>query len=266
MRIALIFAIFAPIQLCSFGRNEPNVIRFDTWGGRDTQVPRGRSIDVLSPANNTLVEPGETITLLGFAEFTGAFPEEIIARWLRPDQADPVCSGALSFEESSTCSFTVPMDWQPGAHRMQFYAEAPWGDAQSAFVSLIIEEDQPDPTGPAVLTIGSPPLSSRWSENSPVPFVATLRAGDSPVEDARVVWEVDGLQVSALTARTDSGGTIVRAASFAVGPHEALATVYVNDEPVRASTRFVVTADEDPDTDSDADSDSDSDSSAPTEL
>ncbi|MFT6162745.1 MAG: hypothetical protein ACJA00_005348, partial [Myxococcota bacterium] len=31
MRIALIFAIFAPIRLCSFDGNEPGIGWVDTW-------------------------------------------------------------------------------------------------------------------------------------------------------------------------------------------------------------------------------------------
>lgn len=253
MRIALIFAIFAPIQLCSFGRNEP-FIRFDTWSGPDSGVRQDASVGVDSPLNNTIVEPGEQLDLVGSADFVGAFPEEVRVLWIRPDQSSAMCSGNLDFNGTHRCIFTVPEAWTPGSYRIQFRAEAPWGQVQDAFVSLVIEEEEPEPVAPPVLTIGSPAPSSSWSEANPVPFVATLAAGSEPVTNARVVWEVDGLQVSALTARTDDAGTVVRAALFDVGPHEALATVFVDDVLITASTRFVVTADDDPDADSDSDS------------
>ena len=221
MRIALIFAIFAPIQLCSFGRNDIGIVRIDTWGGPDSQPQQDGSVGVDQPANNTIVEPGQEVALVGSADFLGAFPEDIEAMWIRPDQSDAICAGELNTSGTFACAFTVPQTWEPGTHRLQFHVEAPWGEVQDAFVTLVIEADEPDPIGPPVLTIGSPTLSSRWSETSPVPFVATLRAGETPIADARVVWEIDGLQVSGLTARTNSDGTIVRAETFAVGPHEA---------------------------------------------
>ncbi len=262
MRIALIFAIFAPIQLCSFGRNDIGVVRIDTWRGPDTQRGQDASISVDQPVNNTIVQPGQELALVGSADFIGAFPEEIEVLWSRTDQAAPICTGNLDASGTHRCLLTVPQTWRPGVHRLQFHVQAPWGQTQDAFVALFIEQPDPDPTGPADLFIGSPALSSSWNETSPVPFVATLRAGETPLIDARIVWEVDGLQVSGLTARTDSDGTIVRAERFAVGPHEALATVFVDGAPVTASTRFIVTTDQDPDTDTD----SDSDSQAPSEL
>ena len=250
MRTLVILLAFSPIRICSWNNARWDIAEpwQDTWRGRDTGDRAFFVTTINSPTDNQEVVVGQTIELSALVAFVGLQPREIETQWLYGETS--LCVDVVDDDSFSRCTLTIPAGIL-GAHLIRLNASSPWGDESTTTVRVILVEPE-DHAGLTEFSLSSPLPSSQWPAGAVVPFLTTL--GDpAPIANARVVWEIDGLQVAELTDRTSDSGIASSAAIIAAGPHEAVATVLIEGDIHTISTRFVVAEDADTDTDTDSD-------------